>query len=372
MKLCYLALGASIHTQRWVNYFVDRGCEVHLISDAPYNYKSLNAHVLKTYTMGKGVGFNKSRFINLLIWAAQIRGIIKKINPDILHSHYVSSYGSLGICSGFHPIVISAWGSDILIEPRKSKVLKQIVKSVLRRADLITCDAEHIKEQLLHLGAESRKIKLVYHGTDTRAFNPGQRDKKLREKLGTIGSPIVISLRRFEPIYDIESLITAVPTVLKQVPEAKFVIAGCGSIEGDLKRLTESLGALDSVKFVGEIPNIELPPYLASADIYVSTSLSDAGLAASTAEAMACGLPVIITDLGDNRKWVDDGVNGFIIPLKDPKSLAEKIIYLLKNPDVRMKFGKINRKIIEERNNYYKEMEKMENIYKELIERYKL
>ncbi len=101
-------------------------------------------------------------------------------------------------------------------------------------------------------------------------------------------------------------------------------------------------------------------------DVYVSTSLSDAGLAASTAEAMACGLPVVITDFGDNRKWIEDGESGFIVPLKDPKALAEKIIYLLKNKDIRREFGMRNRKIIEEKNNYYREMEKMENSYIEL------
>ncbi len=105
-------------------------------------------------------------------------------------------------------------------------------------------------------------------------------------------------------------------------------------------------------------------------DVYVSTSLSDAGIDASTAEAMACGLPVVVTDVADNKKWVDNGVNGFVVPVKDPKSLAEKIIYLLQNEDIRKKFGKINRKIIEERNNYYKEMKKMEDIYKELIRRH--
>jgi glycosyltransferase involved in cell wall biosynthesis len=106
-------------------------------------------------------------------------------------------------------------------------------------------------------------------------------------------------------------------------------------------------------------------------DVYVSTSLSDAGIAASTAEAMACGLPVIVTDVADNRDWVEDGDNGFVIPVKSPKLLAEKIIYLLKNENIRKKFGKSGRKIIEERNNYYKEMEKMENIYEKLMERHK-
>lgn len=104
-------------------------------------------------------------------------------------------------------------------------------------------------------------------------------------------------------------------------------------------------------------------------DVYVSTSLSDAEIAANIAEAMVCGLPVIVTDAADNKKWIDNGVNGFVVPVKDPKSLAEKIIYLLQNEDIRKQFGKINTKIIEERNNYYKEMEKMEDIYKEFVQR---
>jgi glycosyltransferase involved in cell wall biosynthesis len=129
------------------------------------------------------------------------------------------------------------------------------------------------------------------------------------------------------------------------------------------------LGISDSVKFVGFIPNEKLPEYLASADVYVSTSLSDAGLAASTAEAMACGLPVIVTDFGDNRRWVKNGVNGFIVPLRDPKTLADKIVYLLKNENIRKEFGIRNRIIIEKKNNYYKEMERMEHIYEVLAGR---
>jgi glycosyltransferase involved in cell wall biosynthesis len=85
---------------------------------------------------------------------------------------------------------------------------------------------------------------------------------------------------------------------------------------------------------------------------------------------MACGLPVVITNNADNRKWVTDNENGFLIPVKDPKALSEKIIYLLKNEDVRSRFGQINRKIIEERNNYYREMEKMERIYEQLVQRH--
>jgi glycosyltransferase involved in cell wall biosynthesis len=189
------------------------------------------------------------------------------------------------------------------------------------------------------------------------------------EKLEMVGCPSVISLRSFEPIYNIETLIKSIPLVLKEVLETKFIIAGKGSEEENLKKLAESLKVLESIRFVNWIPQDELPQYLRISDVYVSTSLSDGGISSSTAEAMSCGLPVVITDFGDNKKWVKNGESGFLIPLKDFKSLAEKIIYLLKNPEKGLELGINARKVIEEKNNYYKEMEKMENIYKELIKK---
>jgi len=305
-----------------------------------------------------------NRIINLM----QVMRLLKRIRPDVLHAHFITYYGTLGALTGYHPFVVTAWGSDILIMPKRSRRAKWVAKYVIKRADLITCDAEHIRERLIELGAEAQKIILINFGIDTEKFKP-LKSKKLQKKLNTLESPIVISLRNLEPIYDVKSLILSAPLVLKECPEARFIIAGRGSQEAKLRKLASSLGISDSVKFVGFIPNEKLPEYLASADVYVSTSLSDAGLAASTAEAMACGLPVIVTDFGDNRRWVKNGVNGFIVPLRDPKTLADKIVYLLKNENIRKEFGIRNRIIIEKKNNYYKEMERMKHIYEVLAGR---
>jgi glycosyltransferase involved in cell wall biosynthesis len=195
--------------------------------------------------------------------------------------------------------------------------------------------------------------------------------EKLKRKLGVLDLPVVISIRNLKPIYDVESLINAAPLVLKEIPEARFVILGRGSQEAYLKKLASSLGISTNVSFVGLVSHDELPQYLASSDVYVSTSLSDGGLAASTSEAMACGLPVVITDFGDNGKWVEDGVSGFLVPLRDPETLAARIVYLLQTKDDRIKFGQANRQIIEERNSYEREIAKVGKLYEELIERYK-
>jgi len=346
---------------KWVRYFADRGHDVHLVTfNARDQIERVQVH--------------KVRYFSKVAYPLRILGVrkaVKATSPDLLHAHYVSHYGMYAASTGFKPFVVTAWGSDVLVEPRKSMIKKYVVKYVLKKADLITCDAEHMKERMSRLGVVREKIHLINFGVDTQKFSPKEKSEDIRAKLGIYDSPTVISLRNLDPLYDVESLIRSIPLVLKEIPKSKFVIAGKGSEETMLKELAMSLGVSGNTKFVGFIPNEELPHYLTSVDVYVSTSLSDAGLSASTAEAMACGLPVVVTDAADNRKWVEDGVNGFLVRIKDPKSLAERIVYLLKNENIRNRFGKINRKIIQERNDYYKVMEKMESIYEELVEGYK-
>lgn len=371
MKICYLADARSTHVRRWIEYFAKEH-EIDLIT-LSYTKKEDTFVPEEVYKkMGVRVHKVSKPMPFLLLAPFKIRRLIKKIKPDIVHAHYVTQYGFCGAFSGFHPLVISAWGSDVLIDPHNSRILKMLVKFALKKADLITCDGENSKEAMIKFGEDSQKIKIVYHGVDTKEFNPKQKDRKLREELEIVNSPTVISTRGLKPIYNVESLIKAIPLVLKQVPDAKFVIVNNGSQEAHLKELSKSLDIWNNVKFVGRVQHNELPKYFASSDVYVSTSLSDGGIAISTIEAMACGLAPVITDIGDNRKWIKEEENGFVVPIKDPKALAEKIIYLLENKDIRKKFGEVNRKIIEEKADYYKEMEKMENIYKALVERYKL
>jgi len=369
VKICYIAPAESVHTVRWVKYFADKGHEVHLISFAPFGVAKLenvNLHVLKVFLRDIRLISYPTSLVSSLI---QIRWLLNKINPDILHTHYILNYGFLGALSNFHPLVVTAWGSDVLITPKKSRLLKQFVQFSIKRANLITCDAEHLRKRLIELGAKPEKIDLICFGIDVQKFSAGQKDEELMKSLEISNSPVVVSLRSLEPIYDIESLVNAVPLVLRQAPQAKFLIAGKGSQETRLKELAKSLGVTENIRFVGLIPNDELPRYLRTADVYVSTSLSDAGIAASTAEAMACELPVVITDFGDNGKWVEDSVDGFLAPLKNPEALASRILDLLSNKEKRIRFGQAGRQIIEDRMNLEKEMRKMEIHYEQLVRR---
>lgn len=366
MKICYIASSASIHSKRWANFFAKEGYEVHVIA-AKFSGgfdENVTLHSLPRLIANK---WYLSKYLSLGLWPFSVRRLLKKIKPDLIHAHYVTMSGYLAAFSGFHPFVMTPWGSDILIDPQKSYFFRTLTKYTLKKADLITCDAHHFVEELVKLSAPQEIIELVIFGVDVEKFSPRGKDKRFARKLGILNSPTVISLRNLELQYDLETLVNAIPLVLKESPKAMFLIAGDGTQRECLEKLASPFR--NNVRFLGSLPNDELPKYLALADVYVSTSLSDAGLASSTAEAMACGLPVIVTDFGDNSKWVKDGSGGFVIPMKSPEILATRIIYLLENIDMRKKFGRMNRLIIEERNNVKKEMEKMDTLYRVLVKR---
>ncbi len=370
MKIAYFADCKSCHTIRWINYFKKRGHDVFAITS------ELNDEMgIKQYKLVGGIPMplagkdSAFRYVFSPFTILSVRSILAKEMPDIVHAHYASHYGFIAALTNYHPMILTTWGSDILINPGQFRILRYMVQYALKKADLITCDAKHMIKSLEKFGVIHSKIHLIYFGTDTQIFNPKQRSTELRARFTFDNPPIIMSLRNLEPIYDVETLIKSVRIVLKKVSKAKFVVVGEGSQEMFLRELAEKLQVSQNICFIGSIPNKEVAKYLASSDIYVSSSLSDAGLAASTAEAMACGVPVIITDFGDNKEWVENGVNGFLFPAKDTNSLAENIIYLIDHEKERTKFGEINQDIINKKLNHLKEMAKMENLYEVLSKR---
>jgi len=368
LTICFFGDADTIHTVKWVSYFAAKGHKVHLISYSSFkenDARGVKLHIIKRKFSIKLWPINT--LLNMPFALLEAKKIIREIKPDIIHAHYLTSYGTLALLSGFHPFVLTAWGTDILVNAKRNFVERIIAKTVFNKADLITCDAEHMKKAMIGLGADASKIKIINFGVDTKRFSPGVKDNKVKKYLGVSGGKTIISLRSLEPLYDIESLIKAASIVLKESPKTKFVIVGNGSRENDLKIMARESGISDSVRFTGRINNNELPKYLRVADVYVSTSLSDAGIAASTAEAMACGMPAIVTDSGENRVWIKDNEGGYLIPTKNPEILADRIIRLINDKNLMKEFGKRNRRIIEEKNSYFGEMAKMEEIYKKLI-----
>jgi glycosyltransferase involved in cell wall biosynthesis len=363
MRICYIADGSSVHTRDWLNYISARGHEVHLIcwKLSPGLHKNLRIHVLQRRLTGM---WEVSQYINFAMWSWQIRRLVASIQPDVLDGHFVSTYGFLAACTGFRPLVVTAWGSDVLVFPRHNPIYRFTARYAMSKADVVVCTAAGVKQGIAELGIDAAKIRIVVlGGVNREKFNPVERDTRFLVRAGiSEGGPVVISVRALAPVYDLATLVKAVPIVLGKVPSARFIIAGEGEQESYLKRLAADLGILNRVFFTGWIEHELLPVYLSASDIYVSTALSD-GASNGLLEAMACELAPVVCDIPANRQWIDESVNGFLFSAGDHVCLAEKIISLLNDRELKIRFGRRNREIVTVKADTESEMRKLEDIY---------
>lgn len=355
MKICFIADATSIHTTRWVKYFSKLGHEIHLITyEPPENpVEGANLYVIDSVF--------KNLYLAFPFRHIKIMRIIKRIKPDIVHAHFITKFGFHGALLDFHPFIMSAWGSDVLVLPKTSKLLRYFTKFSLKKADLIHAVSEYMaKEITSSFGGPMLNIKVVPFGINSKQFNLNVEFAQTRQLLAGENDPIVISARNFEPVYNIECFINAIPLVLTKVPNTKFVLLGKGTLRSRLEEMAEEFGISDSVKFIGHVPHEELQNFFSCADVYVSTSLSDS-LGVSNLEAIACGLPVILTDIPINKEFMEKGMVIDVFPPGNSNVLAEKIIEAIRYPDKNNR--KKNYEIIVDQYEWDENMNKMNDLY---------
>ncbi len=354
MRICYLANAASVHTQRWATHFAKRRHDVRVVSFEATCIGSVAVTHVKPARLTRRLG--------LLLAFPAVRRIVKQIAPDILHAHYVTSYGVAGALCGRHPLVTTGWGTDVLVAPEESWICRQLVRFALSRADLITSMAPHMTEHLVRRGyAKAEKILTLPFGVDTELFNPRQRRRSHTDRDG-----VVVSTRRLDHGLNVGLFIRAIPSVARRCPNSRFVVAGDGPLRPSLEQLARALGVAERTEFRGTVSQRDMPALLGTADVFVSTSPSD-GNNISLNEAMACGAFPVATDIAANRAWVRHGVNGILFPCGDVEALAQGIIQSLALPSWRTSAMAQNWEIVRTHASWQMRMAEMEGIYARLV-----
>jgi glycosyltransferase involved in cell wall biosynthesis len=193
----------------------------------------------------------------------------------------------------------------------------------------------------LELKLPYKQMVTIFEGVDITEFEPSSRDGEL---LGQLGIPaesrVIASISRFDPGKGHEDFLRAAGLVLKELPDTFFLVVGDGdeSIKMELQRLVQSLNIEKRIVFAGW--RTDVARILHSVDVFVHCpNFSLEGMGIATLEAIACGKPVVITKNWGLADTTEDGYNGFIVPIGDCRALADKILLLLADDDLRRKMG---------------------------------
>jgi glycosyltransferase involved in cell wall biosynthesis len=306
------------------------------------------------------------RYIPNLLKAIKI---LRRINPELVHLHAQHYYSPAALACNI-PYILTSWGTEVLTLPNENILIRISSRNAAMQASKVTVDANLLKTMWKQMGIPDNKIEVIPFGVDLRIFNPKVDGTKARKKLGIEKNDIALVSTRplYNDHYDIESLIRAIPLILKSYKHAKFIIKGKGPLKEHLQNLTRSLGISEHVHFVDLVPHDQMANYLKAADIYISTCYVDT-TSVSLLEAMACGLAPIVTDILGNREWITDGINGFLFPPKNPRALAEKAVRLIEGEGLRKQFGERCFQTAKQRASWSESMSKMEHIYQSIIAR---
>lgn len=353
LRVLYFADAASVHTRRWVAATVERGARAVVVTRNPGEVPGAD----EVITLRPGS--------DKLSWFAALpevrrvsRELMQRFQPTLVHGHYVTSYGMWAAACGLNlPKVLTAWGSDILVTPRESRLMRAVVGWSLHHADLITADSMDMLDEIgrYHPGAPCHQI---LWGADTDRFVPGEPAPGFQ----------VLSLRSWEPNYNIDVLIKAFARLVQQRPDAqaRLCLLGGGPQAAELQALAQQLGVQSHVDFVGRVGDQAMVDALQRSRVSVSVPSSDA-TSVSVLESMACGLPIIASDLPANRQWITPGQGGWLVPTRDETALLQALITALDQAEVRHSMGQSNRERIERDASRRGQMDAMWRLYQGLL-----
>jgi glycosyltransferase involved in cell wall biosynthesis len=353
LRILFMADASSVHTRRWVAAAIERGAEAIVITRVPAEVPGAK-EVIALRPGGDKLGW----FAALPALRKLAADAARRFNPHIVHGHYVTSYGLWAAACGLdRPTVLTAWGSDILVTPRESRLMRTVVGWSLRHADLITADSLDMVEAIgaYHPAAPCHQI---LWGADTDRFAPAEPSPDFE----------VVSLRSWEPNYNIDTILQAFGQLVAQRPlaQARLHLLGGGSMAEALNAQIAELGLGDRVLVHGRVGDVAMVDAIQRSRVSISVPTSDA-TSVSVLESMACGLPIIASDLPANHQWLD-AKGGWLVPVRDAQALTEALLQACDRPQQAQAMGLHNRERIEREASRRGQMDAMWRLYQKLLE----
>lgn len=261
-----------------------------------------------------------------------LKRVIRQVQPDIIHAGPIQSVAALAAQTGFRPLVSMSWGSDLLVEAESGTWMRWLTRVTLEKTSTLIGDCQAVSRKAQELGFPAERIVLFPWGVDLRHFSPGS-GRTLRKKLGWQDAFILLCVRSWEPLYGVDLVVKSFSQAVKTEPRLRLILLGSGSMEDEIKGLVGKNGLQELVHVRGKVDLDDLPDYYRAADLYISASHSD-GSSVSLLEAMACGIPALVSNIPGNREWITNDEAGWLFKDGNKKSLTENILAVSNRKDL--------------------------------------
>jgi glycosyltransferase involved in cell wall biosynthesis len=311
LRILYFGDADSVHLQRWVSAMAQRGIQCHVVTRRPGQVPGAKS-VQVIYPGSDALGW--------LLALPRVRAITRRLAPDAVHGHYITSSGLWAAASGHPRVALTAWGSDILLTPTRHALWRGLTRWILRRAGLITADAQEVLAHIRAYGVKAITHEILW-GADTDHFAPAASVQ--------MADPVEwLSLRSWEPNYQIDRVIDAYAAARRRHagPMGPLHLLGGGSLEANLRAQVQALQLTETVIFHGRLNDAAMRAVMQRCAVSISVPKSDA-TSVSVLESMSCGLALLACDLPANRQWVSPQ-GGLLVPVGDTPALTQAMLHL--------------------------------------------
>jgi glycosyltransferase involved in cell wall biosynthesis len=284
---------------------------------------------------------------------AQLPDLLRRLHPNAILAGPVQTSAFLIALGGGTPLVTMSWGTDLLVNAHRNLAMRYITRWTVRHSAAGFGDCQAVRNAFGYWGLQSSRVITFPWGIIIDDF-VNRPPSQIRRRLGWSNNTVLVCNRSWEPVYAIPVLIQAFSELMQIRPESRLLLVGNGSQEPAIEAMIAQYRLNEYIHRPGRVVNLDMPDYLHAADFYVSPALSD-GTSVSLLEAMACGLPVIVTEGYGNGEWVQPNINGWRAMAGDAKSLTVNLVAAVSvPPSQRQQMGAANRSVVQSRANWAK------------------
>jgi len=373
MKILYFSKSYTPHDYRFLSSLSKTKHEIFYLkleaNQRQTEDRSVPENVQQILWAGEQREFRWSDLPRLVL---DFRRVLKEIKPDLVHAGPIQTCAFIAALSGFRPILAMSWGYDLVMDADKSAWMRWVTRYTLKRSAFFTSDANVSRDKAVTFGMNPEKTVIFPWGTDIEHFAPENEERGKKVKTASQKSKVegrksvtLFCSRTWEAIYGVDVLAKAFVKVASVNPDVNLILLGGGSQGSRIRQILMNGGVMDRVHFGGQVGQRDLPRWYHMADIYISPSHVD-GSSVTLMEALASGLPCLVSDIAGNKEWIEEGVNGWLFRDGDVDDLAEKILYAIKRRREFKRIGELARKTAEEKADWKKNFGKLLDVYEKL------